>query len=378
MSAGMNGFFDGIFLQLTGEHGRRRFDNLKRMFSHAEVNQDLDHVMLPPGVDPTESGLTKGNLLLLYLAWLTDLAHRALGDLREGGGIPIDVTEQDLRCVKRRYAIPCFTEAQDASVGGSERSVWAEKILTQAILRAQVVADTLHEEWDSLDTFRAKAVIDAANELGAADLPAVLAEQASVREPIAAGASLFDEELEDLDDVNGNLAANRKFLMVIDAGAGTTDFAMFQVFPEKDDSGRRYALLSPSVRMSRVAGNAVDEVLRPLVLHACGIDPGTGAPRSEEDFAMIKVDLEAQIRNIKETLFREDSCRLEFNPNARGTLKRKDVEAVPAYADLAGELKSQVRTILGMFLPEEFASQLRWSGFSPHRSPIPHFEPQIL
>ena len=241
--------------------------------------------------------------------------------------------------------------------------MWAEKILTQAILRAQIVADTLHDEWDSLDTFRAKAVIDAVNKLELADLPLVLTKQASVRELIAAGASLFDEELEELEDDGGKVTENRQFLMVIDAGAGTTDFAMFQVFPEFQTSGRRYALLSPSVRMSRVAGNAVDEVVRPLILRACGIDPGTGEPRSDEDFALIKADLAAQIREIKERLFRDRTCTVEFSPNARGSLNREDVEVEPAYADLAGELKSQVRTILELFLPEEFANRLRRSGY---------------
>ena len=115
--------------------------------------------------------------------------------------------------------------------------------------------------------------------------------------------------------------------------------------------------------MSRVAGNAVDEVLRPLILRACGINPGTGEPRSDEDFALIKVDLAAQIRGIKERLFRDGTCRLEFNPNARGTLDREDVEVEAAYADLAGELKSQMQSILGLFLSGEFADQLRWSGY---------------
>ena len=241
--------------------------------------------------------------------------------------------------------------------------MWAEEILSQAILRAQIVADTLHEEWDSLDTVRAKSVIEAVCELETAKLPLVLAKEASVREPIAAGASLFDEELEELENDGGNMPGNRRFLMVIDAGAGTTDFAMFQVFPEFETSGRRYALLSPSVCMSRIAGNAVDEVLRPLILRACGIDPGTGEPRSDKDFALIKVDLAAQIRGIKERLFRDGTCRLEFNPNARGTLDREDVEVEVAYAGLACELKSQMQTILGLFLPEEFADRLRWSGY---------------
>ena len=349
------------------EQGRKRFDNLKRMFSDLEVNQDLDHVMLPSGVDPTESGLTKGNLLLLYLAWLTDQAHRALDDFRRSGGIPIEeLVDADIRSIKRRYAIPCFSEAQGTDVGGDERSVWAEGVLSQAILRAQIVADTLHDEWESLDTVRAKTVIDAVCELEPAELPVVLADEASVREPIAAGASLFDEELEELEEQmsdGSDVAEKRPYLMVIDAGAGTTDFAMFQVFPELESSGRRYALLSSSVCMSRVAGNAVDEALRPVILRACGIDPGTGDPRSDEDFAMIKADLAAQIREIKERLFRDGTCSVEFNPNARGTLERSDIMLDRKYVELVDEFNSQTQSILGSFLPMEFSDRLRWSGY---------------
>jgi hypothetical protein len=51
--------------------------------------------------------------------------------------------------------------------------------------------------------------------------------------------------------------------------------------------------------MSRIAGNAVDEVLPPLVLKACGIDPATGSPRSDAHFALIKTDLASQIRPLR-------------------------------------------------------------------------------
>jgi hypothetical protein len=54
-----------------------------------------------------------------------------------------------------------------------------------------------------------------------------LATIASVREPIAAGASLFDDELGELE-ILGNTGPGRRYLLVIDAGAGTTDFAIFQ------------------------------------------------------------------------------------------------------------------------------------------------------
>jgi hypothetical protein len=61
------------------EAGRSRFDNLKRMLSEAEPGQDLDDVPLVSAIDPTNSGLSKGDLLVLYLGWLTDLAVTALG-----------------------------------------------------------------------------------------------------------------------------------------------------------------------------------------------------------------------------------------------------------------------------------------------------------
>ena len=344
------------------EHGRKRFDNLKRMLSDAEVNQELDHVALPPGVDPTGSGLTRGELLVLYLAWMTDLALRALNDLRESGGIPVEISTDELRSVLRRFAIPCFSEAQDRFTGGSARAEWAEGVLTKAVLRAQVVADTLRDEWDSLDTFRAKGVVVAVGTLGSSELPSILAGIPNVREPIAAGASLFDEELDEFEGDSESVGLSRRYLMVVDAGAGTTDFAVFQVFSGSEHAGHRYALLSGSVRMSRVAGNAVDEVLRPLILRACGIDPETGAPRSDEDFVMIKTDLAARIRTIKETVFIDGACDVELQPNARGTLRLADLEADSAYADLAGELNSQCRTILEGLFPEEYARQLRVSG----------------
>ena len=283
------------------EHGRKRFDNLKRMLSDAEINQELDHVTLPRGVDPTTSGLTRGNLLVLYLAWMTHLAHCALNDLREGDGMPFAVSEFELRSVRRRFAIPCFSEAKDTFTGGNARADWAEDVLTRAILRAQIVADTLRHEWDSLNAFAAKEVVDAVSAIKRSDMPSVLAVVPSVREPIAAGASLFDEELDDISEDTGSHELTRRYLMVVDAGAGTTDFAVFQVFSGADEAPHRYALLAGSVRMSRVAGNAVDEVLQPLVLQACGIDPATGAPRSDEAFELIKTDLLSQIRSIKVT-----------------------------------------------------------------------------
>jgi hypothetical protein len=48
------------------------------MLSEAEVDTQLSALPLREGIDPTQSGLTGGDLLILYFAWLTDLSEKAL------------------------------------------------------------------------------------------------------------------------------------------------------------------------------------------------------------------------------------------------------------------------------------------------------------
>jgi hypothetical protein len=339
---------------------RKRFDNLKRMLSDAEIDQDLNHVELPPGVDPSESGLTKGDLLVLYLAWLTDISLEALSDMADLDALDIDVSSVNIRAVKRRFAIPCFAQAIDESIGGPGRADWAEDVLRSAVSRAQIVADTLHGEWEDLSVDRARSVLGEVNKIDTNNLPDVLANSPSVREPIAAGASLFGQELGRMyDEVIGGL--RRTYLIVIDAGAGTTDFAVFQAFGSDDDE-YRYALIKPSVRMSRIAGNAVDEALQPLVLKACGIDPATGSPRSDEDFALIKTDLSSQIRNIKEILFRDGQVGVSLVPNAKGKMSLEDLLNDSQYQNYGGELVVACKSILEKIFHEKDLEVFRRRG----------------
>ena len=345
------------------ESGRRRFDNLKRMLSDAEVGQELDHVPVERSIDPTCSGLTLGDLLVLYLGWLTDLALVALGDLQEKGGIPIETFARNLRCISRRFAIPCFAEAEESFARGGVRADWAEDVLRRSILRAQLVADTLQGEWEDLDTQKAKQVIDTVGRFRKPELPSVLTHTPSVREPIASGASLFDEELDELEEYGELLRAHRRLLLVVDAGAGTTDFAVFQVGSGNDGiSNRKFALIGNSVQMSRIAGNAIDGLLWPLVLRACGIDPSTGAPRSDEDFFRIKADLGSKIRAIKEEIVNFGACDVELVPNAGGSLTLNDLTTDSAYLSHAGDLRSQCSSILGGLFSEEYSKKLRTAG----------------
>lgn len=333
---------------------RKLFDNIKMMLSDAEIGQDLDDVVVSAGINPTPCRLSQGDLLVLYLGWLTDLAVSELEDSVNNGGLPtakLGAKKRGaLRYPKRRFAIPCFATARDEIDGGPRRAEWARNIMKRAIIRAQVVADSLHGRWADLTVYDVRRLMDeiAAKNLG--QLEVLFAKADSVREPVAAGSSRFDDfflgELENLKDAG----RARRLMMVVDAGAGTTDFAVFQVFFDPQQDTTRYALVSPSVSMSRLAGNEVDRVLRRLVLEACRVDPKSGHPLSEDEFRIARNDVASRIREIKRTLFLTGTARLDLRPRLSGTLTTATVEADTEYRKLAAELVADQTAILeGLF-----------------------------
>lgn len=292
---------------------RPRFDNLKRMLSEAEVDTQLSALPLREGIDPTHSGLTGGDLLILYFAWLTDLSENALQMALDATGGELSVGDADIRGVARRFAIPCF-ESTDGKQGEA-RAKWARRVMIDALLRAQVLADTLRGKWDHLTAKQLKALMSKLYELDAAQLSHLMIADCAVREPIAAGASRFDAMLGERDEPAR--APVRQYLLVVDAGAGTTDFALFQAITRIGEIRPSYALLRKSVRMSRIAGNEIDLILRPIVLEACGVDQ---QKLSADDFAYATMDLDSQIRQIKRNLFDQKSVSVELRPAFSGTV----------------------------------------------------------
>jgi hypothetical protein len=126
-----------------------------------------------------------------------------------------------LRYVKRRFAIPCFEDAEDDR-GSSKRAPWAQGVMERSTERAQILADTLHGKWDGLTAAEVRSVLDQLRRLELEPLMSILTKTASVREPIAGGASRFEEEIGDAEN-----QAPTRYPLVVDAGAGTSDFAMF-------------------------------------------------------------------------------------------------------------------------------------------------------
>lgn len=337
---------------------RPRFDNLKRMLSEAEVDTQLNALPLRDGIDPTHSGLTGGDLLILYFAWLTDLSENALETALDATGGKFSIGDSDIRGIARRFALPCFESTDGAQ--GQGRARWARQVMTDALLRSQVLADTLRARWNKLTANQLKALIGKLYELDVERLSHLMVDDCAVREPIAAGASRFDAMLGRRDEPAA--APVRQFLLVVDAGAGTTDFALFQAITPIGEMRPSYALLRKSVRMSRIAGNEIDLILRPIVLEACGVDEQT---LSADDLAYAKMDLDSQIREIKRNLFDHKSVSVELHPAFSGDVDLRRLLSAPKMEQDGAELVRMRNDILACVFEDEQLDVLSSAGSVP-------------
>ena len=220
---------------------------------------------VPALINPNERPVSLKEAVALYLAFLTDSALLALReDYGEGN-----------RNIPRSYTKPVFDPSRDE---------WATEILTECAIAGQVLADRFSGRWSHgipLDALRAAvAQADAAEQCS-------VAEGLILPEPVAAFASRVRNVFPE--------GYARHLMMVIDVGAGTTDFAMFA---RVDREGEMNLFrIKDSVTTIRIAGNAVDDALVDYLMLQAGVTDGHSRRRA------ITADLQRDIRLIKEELF---------------------------------------------------------------------------
>lgn len=250
---------------------RKRMDSIKDILCK-DVVCDLDQAPIDGSYNPTHVPFTKGDMVTLFLGYFTDMAVSQLHDKNYS------------RYVRRRFTRPVLPP---------DRGPWAEDQLRILLARSQILADTMHGEWDSgVDVEKAKQILNDIKNLE--EIPTFLIDDGVV-EPVAAVGSRF-RNLRCKDDL-------RRLLMVVDVGAGTIDYALFAELHEK---GKPIVVweIPGSIQVLRQAGDTVDKLLRRYILKTA--DVGT----TDSDFHMIDADLSLRIRQYKEQLFREK--RVEF------------------------------------------------------------------
>jgi molecular chaperone DnaK (HSP70) len=198
-------------------------------------------------------------------------------------------------------------------------------------------------------------------ELDIRRLSHLIMKDSAVREPIAAGASRFDAVLGKRKAPAG--MPIRQFLLVVDAGAGTTDFALFQAITRIGETLPSYALLRKSVRMCRIAGNEIDMILRAIILRACGVDQ---QKLSADDFAYATMDLDSQIREIKRNLFDQETIAVELRPTFSGLVDLQSLLADPKMKQDGAELINMRNEILASVFALDQLDALRAASGGGH------------
>ena len=288
----------------------KRIDSIKDMICKGDT-VNLDATYLEEEVNPTEFSFSKADIVTLCLAYLTDMA---CSELEERHGCS--------RYVMRRFTMPVLPP---------ERKVWANQQLVELFVRAQVLADSLHDKWDDgLDAGRLKATLEGIKKLN--ELPNYLVQAQEVTlEPVAAVASRVR---------NFKVKQNkRRLMMIIDVGAGTIDFALFASV-ESVEKGLVFFLIPGSTGVLRQAGDAVDKALRRYILKKANMEP------EDNDYYLINAVLTQRIRIDKEELFNEGEKTFRLENDMEISVTKQEFVGSQAMQELKKAIHNKFENVL--------------------------------
>ena len=249
------------------EH-HQAFQSIKDILTVGPMTDLLNPVssLYNPGGHP----ISRKDVVALYLAFLTDSALLALREDHQ----------ENSRNVPRSYTKPVFDQ---------ERDEWATNILNKCAIIGQALADRFSGQWaNGIPLADLRKVIDATE--ASTQEQHIVIESKVLPEPVAAFASRVRNVVPK--------QSRRRLMMVIDAGAGTTDFAMFARVESESEDGMRLFRIPNSVTTIRVAGDDVDNALIDYLLQQANVREG----HSRRDAVI--ADLRRDIRLVKEELFR--------------------------------------------------------------------------
>ena len=284
------------------------FQSIKDILTVGSMTDLREPVSRP--FNPGEHPISRKDVVALYLAFLTDSALLALREDHQ----------EDSRNVPRSYTKPVFDQ---------ERDEWATDILNECAAVGQALADRFSGQWASgipLDNLR--KVIDATQ--ASTQEKHLVVESEVLPEPVAAFAGRVRNIVPE--------QSRRRLMMVIDAGAGTTDFAMFARVESED--GMLLFRIKNSVTTIRIAGDSVDNALMDYLLQQANV--GEGHSRR----GAVIADLRRDIRLIKEELFGNGSVTRQLVNDMKTEAQLDEFEECPAMVQLRKAMKAKFDEVL--------------------------------
>ncbi|WP_187394855.1 hypothetical protein [Zoogloea oleivorans] len=293
------------------DSGRQRLDSIKSWLS-LRVEGDLDAYILSKELNPSEVKLTEGDLIRIYLAYLTDLGVTQLQTW-------FSSEKPSHRHVRRRFAHPCWPSAA--------QKTWADRLMRQWLAEAQILADTFHGQWKGgIDVALVKAAVDKVRSLPRR--PEYLIAE-GVPEPVAVAAGALVDGQE-----------KRLPFVVIDVGAGTTDFGLFILRENEEDESSRVFQVPGSIKALLQAGDKVDGMLKKFILDAQAVDVTDSQGR------LVAADLSRRIRRLKERLFETGEVKYVLADSTPGRINQEDFLASRPMREFAERVQTGFRAVL--------------------------------
>lgn len=128
--------------------------------------------------------------------------------------------------------------------------------------------------------------------------------------------------------------------MVVDAGAGTTDFGLFFALRNQSVNEPKVFQVAASVRGLNYAGDKIDQLLQKFIMDRGSIDSTTLQGR------IVALDLRRRIRVLKEVLFRTGKLEYRLSDSTSGTITQEEFCSWTAVCNFAEHLERGFREAL--------------------------------
>lgn len=285
---------------------RDRMDNIKRWLSEDQMSIEVDEKF-----NPTEITIQYADVILAYLTFFTWTVNKAL---------ILDMPDLELSASKliRRFAMPCLPDPQAGEV-----SLKIRRYLSEAQILADTFADAIHEGLPLKD------FVSCVKELRTLKRDCKFVAE-DITEPLGVAGSLISWK------TNIDLCA-----MVIDVGAGTSDFSMFQIHIDPDLPQKTSAVeIFGASRGIRLAGNYLDSALKHMALARAGVNS------NHPQWSQINWGIDRLVRQHKETLFSEGEVFITLSNGEEVHILLKDFLEIEPVKQFGDQLKDTMRQML--------------------------------
>lgn len=291
---------------------RPRLDSLKQWLSHGNGSAALLESEISRELNPLAETVrfTYRDAITVLLAYLLDCAQ---GALRVFSGAVFPAV---------RFAVPCFRSDEMDAVAS---------VLRELLPRALVLADSLRGKRVWSDGIQLVELQQLLEEI--ARTPDRLPHNiilAQLPEAVAAGQGVLRTH-----------DSQKRIAIIIDVGAGTTDFAAFHVVEDDQKEVFRFSVVRDSVRAIRKAGDHVDNIIKGFLRQTHPDAPLTAlAP------------VMGRVRQLKERLFTAGTADYTLADGTQGKLELAEVLRLSAMNDLEGSFRAEFNKVLEAIGPD--------------------------